>query len=74
MHDLGIDVIQDILAIIKQGKQQLSATQLPQAISPTQALVHLWNFVKAPAAQRPVSAEMTLPQFQWTEMYLNILH
>ena len=64
LHDLGIDVIWDILSIIKQSKQQLSATQLPQAISPTQALVDLWNFVKAPAAQLPVSAKITLPQFQ----------
>ena len=72
LHDLGIDVIWDILSIIKQSKQQLSATQLPQAISPTQALVDLWNFVKAPAAQLPVSAKITLPQFQKFRMDWNV--
>ena len=50
---MGNDALGDILAIIKQGKQQLPATQLLQAISPTQVPVDLPNFVKAPAAQLP---------------------
>ena len=50
---MGNDVLGDILAIIKQGKQQLPAAQLLQARSPTQVPVDLPNFVKAPAAQLP---------------------
>ena len=77
LRDLGTDVIRDTLAIIQHGKQRLSTTQLPQAISPTQASVHLQNFVKAPAAQLTyVLAEITfhnLGNFKWTGIYLNIL-
>ena len=71
--DLGTDVIRDTLAIIQHGKQRLSTTQVPQAISPTQASVHLQNFVKAPAAQLTyVLAEITLPQSWKFQMDWNL--
>ena len=70
---MGIDVIRDIFAIIKQGKQQLSTTQPPQVISPTSSPINLQNFVKAPAVQQPhVPAEMTLPQFRKVQMDWNV--
>ena len=73
LPDLDNDVVGNILAIIKQGKQRLPATQPPQAVSPTQAPVDLQNFVKAPATQGPlVSAEMILPHFQKFRMDWNV--
>ena len=65
LHYLVITIFGDNLAIVNYGKLRLSVTQPPQGIPPTQALIDLQKFIKAPAAQLPyVSAEMTLPQFR----------